>query len=78
MVGCARNAEPPAEQCLDSKIRRWVTASGREIEMATAQAARKAGALAIQSVPYIDPLTGKDRETDVLAEFDGREGRRCL
>lgn len=59
---------------LDRKIARWVRDSGRSIEMDAAQTARDAGARAIQSVPYIDPIEGKSRETDVIAEFNGLGG----
>jgi hypothetical protein len=45
--------------------------------MATAAAARDAGAVAIQSVPFVDPVTGKDREADVVAEFEESAGPPC-
>jgi hypothetical protein len=61
---------------LDQKVARWVQVSGRSIEMEAAQAVRDAGGTALQSVPYLDPVEGKVREMDVLAEFDGHDGAR--
>jgi hypothetical protein len=45
--------------------------------MATARAARDAGAVAIQLVPFVDLVTGKDREVDVVAEFEESAGPPC-
>lgn len=59
---------------LPAKIAKWLADSGRDLELHAARAARAAGALTAQSVPYVDRDTGKDREADVLAEFDGRSG----
>lgn len=54
---------------LPDKIRKWLTDSGRDLELQVARAARAAGAITTQSVPYVDRQSGKDREADVLAEF---------
>jgi len=56
---------------LPTKIAKWLKDSGRDLELQVARAARSAGALTAQSVPYVDRDTGKAREADVLAEFAG-------
>ena len=65
---------PEEDMAVEQKIKRWLTKSGRDIELQVANAARDAGATAFQSVPYVDAEEHKERETDVVAQFDGQHG----
>jgi len=56
-----------ASENLESKARRWLETTGFPLEMRVAREARRAGPLWVdQSRPFVDPETGKLRETDVV------------
>lgn len=50
----------PVPDELPAKIKNWLTKSGRDLELQVARAARAAGAITVQSVPYVDRQSGKD------------------
>jgi hypothetical protein len=63
-----RDESPVATpESLTGKVSDWLEASGFALEMRVAREFEKAGFDVSQSSPYNDPITGKLRESDVVA-----------
>lgn len=58
------------EESLENKVLSWLQTTGFPLEMAAADAFRRAGFDVRQSTTYVDPETKKGREVDVLALAD--------
>jgi hypothetical protein len=73
-----RLADHDVRVSIEDNLRTWIDSQGYPLEMRTAEVLRRAGLWWDHGRTYTDPVTGKIREIDLVANLGSDDGNRAV